>query len=933
MAATGRLGVTLITASAGMGKTRLITEFLTRRARGLTALHGRAYPLGTTDALGVWVDAVEGHLRTLAAEQVRLLCGPALEDLVALLPSVRFAAPGLEAQPSRIQVLGALARLLRALSSEHPLVVALDDVHLADSSSWAALSYLTHQLARSPILVLLAARSVELQQDRAASDVVMALQQEGLLRREPLGTLSPGDLGELAAETLGHPSSEGLTRFLFERSRGVPLFALSLLRAVLEEGADLSTPVLKSLPEDLTGYVHRQVAQLPATARQTIELLAVVGKRTDYETLMTLSSCAEDELVETLGHLVRQQLISEQEQGPLLHYELAHPLVQEAVYRGIGGARRQSLHQAMARMLVASDRLGAAAAHFARSARPGDDEAIEVLRVALARAEGRDDHREALALLEALLDIVPAGDRRWLEIAEVMAWQTGWVIDHRADIGFETALRAMHRIDLLLDGSTSASRRGAAKFHLGTFLVWGAGDVASGRPLVEEAVALFESTEETRSALLARIELGYVRAIGGDHDGLGEAALQVLADAGDDAVVRLQALSALAHELVWAAKLVEARPIIEEALQLAQEAHNRYRVSYLLAQLGYERALSGDQLQARKLFDLARDANSAHLDTHLPDYACFSAWLAGRLSVGIGWGREALAWDGGRISRRRGFGACFAALCALETGSDDEPAGLAVTMRAAFDGGDWWFHSALPDWLDASIQAVAGNHAAALELLERALRRTSRSGAHLWSAFLLAEIAETALETAEPRPLEQALRTVETRPQVAPGLQALAALVSGINSSLLGDIPSAEEQLRAAAGGFDAAGWKLWQGRAWHDLARVIGPRNRPQASAALDSAIECFDDCGADRRVTATRRTMAALGVAGSPAPTGFGLTKREREVAARALRGESTREIAEALYIGKRTVETHLANVYAKLGVTGRNELTRRYRDTDLS
>lgn len=934
-AARGHLGVTLITAPAGVGKTRLLTEFVAARARGSTALQGRAYPLGTTDALGVWIDALESHLRTLLAEEVRALCGPALNDLAAVLPSARFAADtpgGVDAPPSRVRVLDAMARLLQTLSKDKPLMVVLDDVHLADGSSWAALSYLTHHLARSRILVLLASRSVELRQDQAASDVVMALQQEGLLRREPLDVLSPADVAALATETLGQPSPDGLTRFLLDRSRGVPLFALSLLRALAEEGADLAAPVLKSLPEDLAGYVHRQVGQLPTSARHTVELLAVLGKRADLDLLRAMSPSDEEELADTLDLLVRNHLVNEEEHGRLLQYELAHPLIQEAVYHGIGGARRQSLHRAIARMLVASDRLGAAAGHFARSARPGDGEAVEVLRLALARAEERDDHREALSLLDALLDMVPAGDRRWLDIAEVMAWQNGWVIDHRGDIGFETALRAMRRIDLLLDTSASISRRAAAKFHLGNFLVWGAGDVETGQPLIEEAVTLFEATKETRSSLLARNELGYVRAIGGDHRGLGEVARTVLVDASDDPVVALQALSSLAHALVWAAELDGARPVIEEALRLARETGNLYRVSYLLAQLGYECALSGDQPRARELFQLARDANGAHLDTHLPDYASFSSWLAGRLADGIGWGREALAWDGGRISRRRAFGACFAALCALESGSDDEPAGLAATMRAAFEGGEWWFHSALPDWLDASIEFFAGNHAAALRLLDRALRRSRHCGTDLWTAFLLAEYVETAHTAGEQIALLDPAAHEPLLRSEAPGLRAVGALVLGVDASLVADIPQAEHQLRAAATGFAAAGWTLWEGRAWHLLGKALGRHNRAASAQALDAAIRRFAECGAHRRISATQRTIDEFGSGRPTRSTGSSLTKREREVALHALRGESAREIAAHLYIGERTVETHLAHVYAKLGLSGRVDLIRRYRDGDL-
>ena len=664
-------------------------------------------------------------------------------------------------------MLGGLARLLTALSEDKPVLIVLDDAHLADASSWAALSYLAHQLVASPILVLLVARSVELAQDPAGSAVVMALEQESLLRRERLGPLDRAGLAELATDVLARPATGGLTQFLMERSRGVPLFALALLRALDAEGADLAAPVLKSLPEDLSGYVRRQLAVLCDADLRTVELLAVLGKRVDFEVLTTLSPQLEGELIDSVGRLVRQELVVEEERGAVLEYELAHPLIQEAVYLTIGGARRQAVHRAIARTLVAAGRPDQAAAHFVRSARAGDDEAIEVLRVALSGAERRDDHRQALGLLDALLVLLPAGDRRWLDIADVMAWQTGWVIDHRADIGFETALKAMRRIESALDGSSSVARRAAVKCHLGSFLVWGAGETSSGRDLIEEAVALFEQSGERRAALLARNELGYVLAISGDHDGLGAVAQSVLdaAVSGADRLVELQALCAWAHGLVWGGRLVEARAVIDQALRIAKEDRNLYRVSYLLAQRGYERALSGDLSAARELMESGRDANVAFLDTHLPDYASFTAWLGGRLTEGVEQGRAARAWEGGHVSRRRVFGACFAGLCALELGADEEPAGLAAAMRAVFGGRDWWFHSALPDWLDASILMAAGNAAPAADLLAGAVAVTSRNGTHLWSSFLLAELAEAAVAAGDATPLAQA--SARCRPRAA----------------------------------------------------------------------------------------------------------------------------------------------------------------------
>ena len=99
--------------------------------------------MGTTAALGLWVEALERHLRTLDAGDVIALAGESAHDLAVVLPSVGAAVGHRgSARTPRIRVLAALANLLAALSLRSTVVVVLDDVHLADGSSWEALHFL-----------------------------------------------------------------------------------------------------------------------------------------------------------------------------------------------------------------------------------------------------------------------------------------------------------------------------------------------------------------------------------------------------------------------------------------------------------------------------------------------------------------------------------------------------------------------------------------------------------------------------------------------------------------------------------------------------------------------------------------------------------------------------------------------------------------------
>src|SRR3954447_9376198 len=801
-AARGHLGVVLVHGEPGVGKSRLADELL-RVHPEVTALSGRAYSLASNESLGLWVDTIETHLRGLSPDAIEELCGPRQADLAALLPSV--AALGETTRnPPRSQLLDGLAALMTNISRRGPVVVVLDDVHLADGTSWAALGYLVRHLANAPILIVLGARTVELSQEAMASDVLLSLEQEGFLRRVLIGSFDRQELEEFAAVVADRSVDDRLVTWLMERSGGTPLFAFGLLRALLDEGGDLSDPVLPSLPKDLKTRVESRLRELDANDRATLELLAVVGGRVDIDDLTVMTHGSPEELLATLERLLRVRLLAEFQLGAVLSYEIYHPLVQEAIYASLTAARRRALHRFVARNLLASGRLGSAAGHFVRSASPGDDEAIEALTGAFGQADARELHREALTLLDALLDILPAGDTRWLDVYDAMNSQAEWVVDHRADMGFGTGLRAMRRIDQLLRSGPPTNRQAAAKFRLGTFVAWGSDDAAAGRALIVEAQAMFAATGQHRAALLADNELGYVDAIAGDSDALLRRSRDVLAlaDLAGDRFAQMQALCAQAHALLWGGRVQEAPAVLTWALRLARQESRMYRISYLLGQHAYERALSGDMPAAHAFLTEGREANAAHRDTYLPDYACFTEWLCGRLTVGLANGREMLAWDGGGFSRRRAFGACFAGFCAIEIGAIDEATRMARASKASFGSLNWWCQSAMPAWMEAALCAAAGDHDGALELLVPTAAYMDEIGTRLWPAFIMFDIAESAVRAGRPDTLAAAIASTEwiACPPAAPGQAALErfcigalALAQGCPEDAVADLASAVE--------------------------------------------------------------------------------------------------------------------------------------------
>ena len=953
VALDGHFRVVLVTGEPGVGKTRLVTATVAGLASGSVVLSARAYPMGSTASLGMWVEALDRHLRALDQGTIRQLCDGVADELAALLPSVALAFDAqLGTEPPRIRILASLSVLLERLAARSPLVVHLDDAHLADGTSWETLSYLANNLPTSRILVLVSARPGELSQHAAALEVLSALEQEGQLARLSLAPLPADDLADLATGVVGRElASHALVEWLMDRTRGNPLFALGLLGALIEEGADLAHPALRRLPESLTDRVEAGLAGLQPNDRAVLELLATVGYRAQFSELLGLAGLRADELARILERLGHRRLLHETDRERELSYEVAHPLIAEVVYAGIGGARRRSLHLGVARVLIASGRPGAAAAHFLLAAPVGDPEAVSALIAAFRQAETRELTREAMTILDGLLQLVPSGDPRWSDVFDVMRPLAPWIIDHRTDVGASIGTRAMLAIEQVIALQPDKVRLALVKFNLATFSAWGSGDLVAARRRIEEAHALLEEAGEHQMARLAANEIGYLSGLEGDLPAHERQARQILeaADSDGQTFVALQALCSLALALLWSGQLAASFQYMERALIIAREEQYLYRVTYVLALLGFASTLDGDAVASHLHLEEAMAANPAYRDTLLPDLRASCHWMTGELAEGASWAVELSGWlTSGAVSRRRSFGAVFAALCLLELGRVEQADHLLRKASEPFGTSRWWLYGQLLAWANAVASWRTTSSAASVAALTDAADSIVGVGGSMLAPLVVADLAEVAAH-ARDQPLAchvaellNRMSMPESEPFVglASFVRAAVALASGRSDE------SADEADRSAAS-FARSGWQLWQGRALALGGRATAERVAAfraseasdddvrgrdllvdRANRMLGDASELFAAIGAATRhqeVEADRSALDRRGRKTARARDGDQVTSRELEVAMLAVEGLSARDIAQKLYISKRTVETHLASVYRKLGVSSRLELAR--------
>jgi DNA-binding CsgD family transcriptional regulator len=933
-AAAGEFSSVLLLADSGIGKTRLAREFLAHRRGRAIALTARAYPLGDTASFGMWSEALESYLRGLGSDEVAVLCDGFLDDLAPLVRSVaaaRGSADGSEVPRSRL--FAGLAALIANLSKRLPVVVFLDDAHLADASSWEALGYLTRAIPDSRVLVLVVARPAELREQGMATDVVFGLEQEGLLTRLELSPLNSEDLSKLVEAFINESPPRALVYWLDQRCRGNPLFALGLLQALVEEGADLASPELRSLPEELAERVVARLRGLDDDTLSTLEALAVLGRRVELRELLSLTGSAVYDVPVILEQLVRSRLVIEEERGRELAYEIAHPLIAEAIYQRIGGARRRGLHRRVGRALLAAGRLGEAAPHFARSAEIGDAEAIAALSDGVRDAEERAAYRESLTILGALVELIPSGDERWLDVLDALSWRAEWVVDHRADVHAQLGVKALRAIESLLDASSNPIPKASVMRRLANFLGWGTGDLAAAERACAEAQLLFSQGGDRASALLAENELAWIRGLRGDYPGMEVAALQVAvaAEAAGERFAALQAWHAGGFAAFIRGRFNEAETTLTRSNDIARQERKVYRLTAGLNARACAFAANGQLEEAFALVDEAKMLDPAWRDSILPEWETIVHWFAGDFTAALACGREATARAVGELSKRRAIGILFAALSAIEAAQAGRARADLSRARRAFGDGDWQFFSHLCGHVEALLAWQAGACSNASVLLRETAARVHSTGALPFAALILVDLAELASECGDTEAASYAAGQLAdiARHIDSDRYLALAAIAEGTR----GDTDAA----RQAAETLSRSNWKALHARALQVLGGCLADSDRAEASAAHERAVVTFDMCGAVWRRDRALEKLRNLGGRGRRAAAAAmgpsGLSPRERQVAVLAAEGQTAREIAEQLSIGERTVETHLANVYSKLRVRSKTDLVRRAAELSLN
>jgi DNA-binding CsgD family transcriptional regulator len=913
--ASGGPAIVLIEGEAGIGKTRLLEEALqAARARGMQVAAGRAEELERARPFGVLAGAFGCAQASPDPRRAAIAGLLSVKGGSDQGPVTVTSDPGLQ-----FRAVDAFGDLVEALALAGPVVIGVDDLQWTDPSSLLTLAAMSRRLTDLPAGIIgcfrPAPRAGEL------DGLVRALETAGA-RHLALQPLRARAVSDLAAETVAAEPGPGLLGEV-AGAAGNPLFVTELLAALLQEGAirieggraEVTDAIL---PPTLRLTILRRLSFLPEDTLQVLRIASILGSAFSLSDLAVTSGRSAVGLAAALVEAIRAQVI--EDDGVQLRFR--HDLIRDSIYDDLPASVRRGLHhEAAERLAQAGAPALRIAEHFARGATEGDGVAIAWLTTA-AREAAAGSPAIAASLLDRATTLMkpedPGRDRLVAERAGSLM-QAGRIADA------ETACRQ------LLDRQHDPAAEGPARMCLGQALL-AQGRERDGLAEMERAAGSPELADAERAAALAGAS--FARLSLGDLDGAAGSAKQAIATAmaaGNDlAVVMAMNSLAVVHEV--RGQFIDALRITDDAMRLAEANPARQghvypahiARGYILIQL--------DRLEeARATLQTGRQICEEHgIRWPLSSYQVFlgfERFIAGEWDDAIAELESSLelAEDTGETSSVA-QAHIMVSLISIHRNDLGRATMAADAAARALAGRGPRSRTNWTGWPRALLLEAAGEVGRALETMTAEWDECARLGVRLEYPIVGADLVRLAMaegDTNRAREVVAAVAQVASHNDL-PWLRGAALRCRGLAE---GDA----QALAAAADAYAGTSRPLELAQASEDAATALVKHgNVEQARPLLDQAIAIYErlDAGRDlsRAEAVLRLAGVRRGVRGIRKRPRWGwesLTPTELTVVGLVADGLSNPQIGERLFISRRTVQTHLAHVFAKLGISSRAQL----------
>lgn len=888
-------GAAVLHGEAGIGKTSLwlagidaavAKGFRVLSARPSDAETGLAFS-GLSDLLGSAVDAVLPELPPIQrrALEAALLLGEARYDLDERAIAAAFHAA------------------LQDLAAARPVCLAVDDVQWLDAGSLGVLRFALARLGDARVTTLLAVRG-------APPDWLRRAVLEERLCEIPVEGLTLGATHELLRGRLDVALPRPTVIRIWETSRGNPFFAIQLGVALQRRGGILAPGEDLPISTNLDELLQQRLAGLSRTGLEVVRIVAALADPTTavVETLVGARFEA------ALGELLDARVLELDAE----RLRFTHPLLGSAASARQTPTSRRALHARLAEVAPTSEER---ARHLALASSAPNREIAATLEDAVRSARARGATFAAARLAEQSLRLTPDADRVDVRRRRFLAAELHGVM------GDDDRARA------LLEIARVESAPGVERAEALVKLADPAGGVWEERrgpeALFEQALVeargddLFESRILLRLSNLQRWAEGVERGAA-----LAEQALRGARRTGDVALLA----NALAERASWQLRAGLGLPSqqVEDALALERMLPDRPLVD------GPSEAIPNDLMwiveldSARTLLVETRDILRRRDDTPREAALLWSLamveWRAGN-------------WD--EAERSIGESILLLAQLGRETVAADFPAAILAAHRGRVDEARALAERGIAHGEALEVGVTKSFYLGVLGFLELSLGDAEKALGYLRRAYEIRNVfmrdpaqhvelgdhLEALISVGELDEAEALIALWEERSRRLDRAWALAILARarGLLLSARGDVEGALAAFEQALVEHDRTTDPFQRARTL--LARGRTQRRakkRAAAHATLEDARTQFERLDAPLWIEQTRVELSRIG---GRAPSRDDLTEAERRIAALVAEGRTNREVAAALFLTVRSVETALTRIYRKLGVRSRSELAKRY------
>jgi DNA-binding NarL/FixJ family response regulator len=966
-ASRGEPSIVVIGGEAGVGKTRLLAEAAAQAAAlGQLLVTGACFDVAAgTLPYAPFVEIVRaldraGRLSALPdraiaelnrlAPQIGRPGGGAETDVAAGSSSADLGVRGNEGGQGRL--FAAVRDSLSAASAASPLVVVIEDVHWADTTTLDLLTYLARSMRAERVVLLATARLDSLPRRHPLVDVVAELARLPWAERIDLARFDEREVAEQLTGILGRAPDTGLSREVFERSDGNAFFAEELIATGAAPGG--------ALPASLRDTLTARLLGLDETTAQVVRVAAVAGRVVAHELLLRVLDVPQAELVAALRRALEQRLLIDVTE-PYPGYAFRHALVREAAYDDLLVAEREALHRVIADALEEDaslspggtmSRLGEIAFH-AMASRDLPRALIASLRAATA-AEAASAFAEAEIQLERIVEISPQIDDAEGRIGMDRADLLARLARAAASAGrqFRAAEVARDAVDALPPGDVD--RRVAILLDLFEY-AWEGANIPAAELAVTEANVLVGDEHTVRGSNVAAARAA-IHLDRGRYATAAEAATRAIAIARSCGAQRelARALTVQGQVQTQLGETNRAEASFAEAAALFGDVSDGLVRTRSIRQRGWARYVHGAFNESLALDEEAlevarREGADLRLGAYLLDGVLENLVELGRWSEAEATAKLIL----GRLTTRSLVlvysHTTLARMCTFQGrwADADERVALARSIPAVGPHRIWQLEDSI------FLAYARARYDEGRDLMESAIAAMPEpeTDAGLWWPLVKAlageaDRAELARQRRRAREAEEAVRAGRRFADLFRTSARRAIDIDGGGRWVKAAWPTVEAEERRLGGSPDPDGWAAvlaarasidqpWElAYAQYRHAEAVltsgGPADAAAPSlrrahaavtmlgaAALREAVEAL---ASRARIDLGSDDKASAGMAAGDSPAA--LTAREVSVLILVAAGHTNREIGSRLFISDKTVSVHVTHAMAKLGALSRYE-----------